>query len=73
MNCLMNLAPVLPKGAMREIAEKTGVSYPDVTRMFRGMASQKTQMVLDATRELLNERGIILDPKIYGETASLVV
>lgn len=66
----VKLSQALPKDAKRVIAIKTGVSYPEITRMFRGMDSPKAQIVLEATKELLNERGIILDPAKYGEMAS---
>ena len=69
MTTLKDLQPVTPKGAMKEIAVKSGVSYTEVTRMFKGLETKDTPKVLRATKELLRERGIILDPVKFGENA----
>jgi len=69
MNELIELLPVLPKGAKQEISKKSGVSYPEVTRMFRGLVTKETPKVIEATRQLLKERGIMLDPEKFGKNA----
>ncbi len=67
---LKNYRKALPTGALREIAEKVGLSNATVTMIFKGYESKEAPRVLEATKELLNERGIILDPEKYGETVS---
>jgi len=57
MITLKDLQPVTPRGAIKEIADKSGVGYTEVTRMFKG------------TKELLRDRGIMLDPAKFGENA----
>lgn len=67
---LKSFRKALPTGAMGEIAEKAGLSKAIVTMIFKGYESKEAPRVLAATKELLNERGIILDPAKYGEMAS---
>jgi len=69
MNELTMMVSILPKDAKQEIAKKTSVSYSEVTRMFRGLETKDTPKVIAATKELLRERGIILDPSKFGENA----
>lgn len=54
----MNLKEVkklLPSNGMRVIAERTNVSYSEVTRMFNGLETAKTPIVIQATAEYLAE------------------
>lgn len=67
---LKTLKSVLPKGAMKDIANKAEMSYTTVTMIFKGYESKEAPRVLEATKELLSERGIILDPAKYGEAVS---
>lgn len=45
----------LPHGAVKEIAEKTGLSTSTVCQILKGGKSPKTATVLAATAEYLNE------------------
>lgn len=66
---LVDYVPVLPRDAKLEISKKSGVSYPEVTRMFRGLVTKETPKVIEATKQLLKERGIMLDPEKFGKNA----
>jgi hypothetical protein len=59
---LKTLKGVLPKGAMKDIAEKANMSYTTVTMIFKGYESKSAPKVLEAAKELLTEKGILLDP-----------
>ncbi|HCT31507.1 MAG TPA: hypothetical protein DIW31_12460 [Bacteroidales bacterium] len=69
MITLKDLQPVTPRGAIKEIADKSGVGYTEVTRMFKGLETKDTPKVLKVTKELLRDRGIMLDPAKFGENA----
>lgn len=55
---IMNLKEVrklLPSGGMRTIAERTKIGYSEITRMFRGLETKNTPIVVKATTEYLAE------------------
>ena len=52
---LKRIKPLLPNGAMTIISAKANVSYTEVSRMFNGLTSKKTSIVLKATLDYLME------------------
>lgn len=52
---LKEVKKILPGNGMRTIAERTKVSYSEITRMFRGLPTKKTPIVVKATIEYLAE------------------
>ena len=49
------LKELLPSSGMKAIAEKTGIPYIEVTRMFNGLKSKRTPRLIEATYEYLAE------------------
>lgn len=52
---LKEIRDVLPKNGMVVIAERTKIPYPEVTRMFKGLETERTPLVIKATAEYLAE------------------
>ena len=54
----MNLKEVkrlLPSSGMKTIAERTKIPYTEITRMFKGLETARTPIVIQATAEYLAE------------------
>ena len=46
---------MLPNGAMKQIAAKANIPYTEVSRMFNGLNTKRTPIVVKATTEYLAE------------------
>lgn len=52
---LKKVRHLLPKNGMKIIAERTGIPYTEVTRMFKGLETKRTGQIVEATAKYLEE------------------
>ena len=52
---LKELRNLLPINGLKVIAERTGIPYTEITRMFNGLETKRTPIVVEATAKYLEE------------------
>lgn len=63
---LKEVGKILPNGAIKEIAEHSGVKYADTSRMFKGLETRRTPEVREATLNYLRQLRPIVE-KVFSQ------